>query len=133
GKRYFGDRVDDRRRDCTEIAGALLQRRYERGGGDRLTTTRPFIGEHPEQFVSAVVESRHNERSAGDEPELVPSQRINRGAEGVPGVESLVAQELEERGVKLVRAPLRHHIDHRAGIAAKLSLVVGRLDTELAQ
>jgi hypothetical protein len=60
--------------------------------------------------VSFVLADRTPDREA----ELVQSQRRARGCEEVPGIESAVAQELEDTSVKRVGARPRGEADYAA-------------------
>ena len=83
-----------------------------------------LIGGEKEQLV---LEHRSTQSGAI----LIPSQRISRLGEEVPGVEHLVADEPEAGTVKLVRAPLGDHIHDRPGGVGVFGAEVAPLHAEL--
>jgi hypothetical protein len=119
-----GERIVDRGH-AAEIAVAHGCRGHvaARGGGG--ADTLALVVEEEER---AIADDAPAERAA----ELVIGQRVHPNVKVLPGVEVVVAQELEQRAVEVVRAGLNLQVDHPAGRAAILGRVVAGLKAELA-
>src|SRR5688572_27885358 len=79
---------------------------------------------------------RNHHRPADREAELIPLERILRGAGAgeriVLGIEPVVANELEHCAVKLIAAGLGGDVD-LCGAAAELGRIHARLDLKLLE
>ena len=84
-----------------------------------------------------------DDRPAYRAAKLVPAERrhpavlgglrsgvVQTLAERIAGFENVVLQELKQRSVKLVRARLRLHLNHRSAGLRELRIVIGRGELE---
>ena len=114
--------------------------RAERFGNDRgdrgcfILFALAFVVHHPERPVAAVIDLRNQHRPAQNKSELVPLQNIfaeRPRAEIVPGIENIVAKELEQRAVQLIGAGTCEDLDLRAGIVPVLGRIRSGMHLEL--
>ncbi len=134
-ERDVAARVARRRGDLREVAGEHRRRRDEpHVVGRSLVDLRALVGAEEEEAIG-------DDRAAKRAAELVALQAVVAplaggridGAERVRGVELVVAEELEQVGVKEVRARLGRDVDRRAGVEAVLRVLRAGLDAELLQ
>jgi hypothetical protein len=82
-------------------------------------------------FATAVPSVRHEDRPAERPAGVVEVQRGLVLIEERTGIEPLVTEEGVAAPAKLLRAALRHHIDHRSRPAAELGAVARREHLDL--
>ena len=120
-------RVVDQRQS-REVAGSHRIR------GDRERTGQRF----PDPLAFVVGEEERSildHRSAQASAELVLAERRDRRRlriEKILRVENIVAHELEQAAVELIRSGLGDDIDHRAGLASELGSIGRLLNVEFA-
>ena len=108
--------------------------RLQRGIGGHLARRRigtlflAFVAEEEEELVAAVDDVRQHDRTAQRRTVLIALEDLPRNAllvvEKRVGVEVLIANVVESRGVHRISAALGDHAHHAAAVAAVLGRVV---------
>src|ERR1700722_18777425 len=102
--------------------GNILSGRDAGGAGFGALFTHAFVVDEEEGFVAL---NWTTQRS----PKLIIVKRILRRTdlvEKIAGVESVVAEKLEARSVKIIGAALGNDVDHAAGAAAIFGFKIGK-------
>ena len=115
--------------------------RLQRGIGGHFARRRigtlflAFVAEEEEELVAAVDDVRQHDRTAQRRTVLIALEDLPRNAllvvEKRVGVEVLIANVVESRGVHRISAALGNHAHHAAAVAAVLGRVVTLQHAEL--
>ena len=129
------ERIVDGSRNFGEVSAAHLHRRHAKELTRQPALFVPLVVRHEKEPVRSLKDMGQPNGAAKGEPVLVPLEGILRPLAGervLSRVQLVVAEELEQGSMELVRSRLRRNIDLRGG-PSELGGEDPRLHLELLQ